>query len=94
MKDFDMSWEAEHEKAIARTQAQLEAGEYAEVRDKHAKAIARLEIIWRAAERALDGKPEGADAGAMFFDLKAFHRRADAFAARLADMPMPRDGSR
>jgi len=94
MKDLDMSWEAENEKTIARMQAQLEAGEYEAVMAKHAKAMARIEVIWKAAERALGDRPEAGEAGEIFFNFKALHRKADTFATRVAGAPMPRDGSR
>lgn len=91
MDGQNMAWDDDNEAAIAKVIAQLEAGDYQAVIEKHSKAIARIEVIWRAAQLHLAGETGAGTAGSLFFEAKAFHCKADEFAASMTDVPMTRN---
>lgn len=70
----------------------------------HSKCMTDLELIWLHVAEELD-KRAGDDrtgetaqlaaaAHANYFDLKAFHRRADGLGNRVAGFPVARSGER
>lgn len=69
----------------------------------HSRSIASLEMIWQEVATRLDAMAgddrtgemaqKAAMAEAMLFELKGFHRRADAFAAKFGN-PAARTGER
>lgn len=75
----------------------------AEMVKLHSRSILALEAIWDEAARRLDGMAGDDRAGdlarkaskakSMYYELKAFHCRADAFAAQFGN-PATRTGER
>lgn len=74
--------------------ADLQSGAVDKVVAQNARAMARLEAIWRAAAAYAEGKPEAGDALEIHFMLKALHCKMDALANRAAGVIMPESGGR
>ena len=91
MDGQSMAWDDENSRAIAKVIEQLEAGDIAPVIEKHSKAMARIEVIWRAVQLHLQGEDGCGTAGSLFHEAKSFHCKADEFAAVIGGAPRPRN---
>jgi hypothetical protein len=100
MADGKMTWAETHAKRIDQFAEKDEAA----LAMHNAKAMRDLEIIWhvveaRACELAGDARTGNlatlsAEAGEIFHNLKALHRRMDVIAANAMFLPVSRSGER